>query len=519
MNNISDLTQDNFEDSLIRKVSLALNDTLETSLPNALVDDIKSSHCVANILNQEDQACFTPDKVISIKNSDNVSYIKQPIDSILGTLTVADNAFLNSILSNAIYSNNIWTINNIDKPVSFIKDKIVEAVHNENTLYNLKMWHFMKSFFSLIPDKNIDLSSEGSFTTKYENQINYTFKNGQYSANSGLAHASILKSLHPSGEGYVLHVTFRGTEFKRLPEYILNAYIDIETYFENFTPFNNAVKRYLNDPENNIKEVQVAGHSLGGALVQKFLEANPATQTVPLMYGYTFGSPGAKKHLLLKFLNLGYYLMKNHQLIWERPDKNDERLHEFYHSNDPIPKIGFLGYQRTGITHNLFDEVYEQSEDSLKSKKGFLENFPAFGSLITFFKHHVLEKFEVRFHSSQRYIANLKNLIDGHYITYPTLIKDMNVETTYWQEYNHSETLFKELAIKYESEVKNILINDNPNINSEHLSKKIIKIQESILQDGTNLAQPNIIKTNIIKNFEKLHSKVLAVTMNQKTLK
>ena len=203
------------------------------------------------------------------------------------------------------YQDNLWTITEMKNDLSDMSVRFQNAMNDKNAFYNLKIWFFNKNFFKPIDDYKI-MPSQGVYKSRYKFMVNYNFKDGQYSAMNDLAHASVLESDHPSGEGKVLNITFRGTEFSRLPAYILKAYPDMTAYYANFIPFEEAIMKYARNPANNIKEIQVSGHSLGGAMVQEFLHNNPPKNSEPEIHGFTFGSPGSKKHFFHKFATLGY---------------------------------------------------------------------------------------------------------------------------------------------------------------------------------------------------------------------
>lgn len=131
----------------------------------------------------------------------------------------------------------------------------------------------------------------------------YTYKNGVYSPGEKgefgkFAGALITTSDDPDNPGKkILNVSFRGTDPSKdasAAKYITEAYPDMEKYYHNhFIPLEYLVKEYAKDPKNNISTIDVSGHSLGGAMVHRFvesLEIEPNLNTVNR--GVTFGSPG-----------------------------------------------------------------------------------------------------------------------------------------------------------------------------------------------------------------------------------
>lgn len=412
-------------------------------------------------------------------------YQENSLAGIMKKIENADDAFLNSILAYCCYKDNLWTIEKLDQDISAMSEEIEKGMKNPDALYNLKMWYFNKMFFQKIDKTQYFMPAKGSVESEYGFQVNYSYQDGQYSAMDDLAHASVLLSKHPSGNGNVLNIAFRGTEFSRLPAYISSAYPDMTAYYQNFLPFEEAIMKFARNPANNIKEIQVSGHSLGGAMVQEFLSRHPAKEGEPEIHGFTYGSPGSKKNLFVKFLNIGYHLVRHQTFVIENEQKeHDPRLNEFYHSNDPVPKIGLLGYTRNGIGHNLFDKMYADAKKAHLEKPSFLEKLPAFGKLITSFKESVLNKLKVRFHDSKRYTLNIRGIIEEHYKLYPHLIPEMNKKTQYWQDYLSIEKSFKGLTIKYKTAFEYLIQTQYPEYSHEDIQNKILSMREQIKYDS-----------------------------------
>lgn len=419
-----------------------------------------------------------------LKQSSQDIYNEESLTAIMNKIENADAAFLNSILSYSCYKDKLWTLEEINKDLSDMTVRVEKAMRDEEEFYKLKIWHFNKSFFKPINQFSF-LQEQGRYKSTYGFDVSFTFKNGQYSAMDDLAHASVLTSAHPSGEGNVLHVAFRGTDFARLPAFIISAYPDMTAYYQQFLPLEKAILKYARDPKNNIKEIQVSGHSLGGAMVQEFLNRNQNDDDTPLIKGFTYGSPGAKKNLFVKFLNIGYHLIKHQTLVIEKEQKHhDERLNEFYHSNDPVPKIGLLGYKRNGTAHNLFDKLYEDSKEANLESSNFLEKVPLFGKMITYFKENICNKLQVRFHDSKRYTLNIKGIIDEHYKLYPYMSEDMNKKTAYWQSYLEQEKKFSYLSIRYKSAFEKLFKDENPNLNNDEIQEKLLNMRAKMRYDS-----------------------------------
>lgn len=450
---------------------------------NIRIEDLMSIHIP---INRKEGLPFSQSiNINSIKKSSSIeNYEDNSLIAILKKIEHVDNAFLNSILSYAVYKDKMWTLTELDKDMSEMTVKFQAALQNDNDLYNLKLWHFNKSKFQPLKEHDL-INPRGSFFSEYGFKVNFEFKNGQYSACNDLAHASVLLSNNPRGNGKILHLTFRGTDFSRLPAYIRTAYPDMTAYYQHFLPLEKAILKYVNDPKNEISEIQVSGHSLGGAMVQEFLSRNPENNKTPPIKGYTYGSPGSKKNLFIKFLNIGYHLVKHQTFIIEKEqDIHDPRLNEFYHSNDPVPRIGLLGYKRNGTAHNLFDRMYEDAKEANLEQKTFLEKVPLFGKMITSFKENILNKLQVKFHDSKRYTLNTKEVIEEHYILYPHMTDDIKNSTIYWKDYIIQETKFKNLTSKYKSAFEHLIKNEEPSINNEELQKRILLVRERMHYDS-----------------------------------
>ena len=86
-----------------------------------------------------------------------------------------------------------------------------------------------------------------------------------------------------------LAVVFKGTDkfcYRDWKDNLLN----INSHYEKMRPLIEALDRYVE--LHNIDRVMVAGHSLGGAMVAKYMEEHPKTETGVEYAGISFGSPG-----------------------------------------------------------------------------------------------------------------------------------------------------------------------------------------------------------------------------------
>jgi hypothetical protein len=407
--------------------------------------------------------------------------------SMFSILERTDEAMLNSILSFSVYDRNSWMMENLKSDLSDMTTIVHDAMKSKEKMYGLKVWHFMKNTFEKIPDHELKIPAEKILINSYKYETHFYFKDGQYSAANGLAHASVLKSKSLDGDGEVLHLTFRGTEFSRLTEYLKGPYLDMSAYYAHFAPLALYIRDYVNNPINNITEVHVNGHSLGGAMVQEFLKNNPADEFAVPIKGFTFGSPGSEKNWYHKLATLAYHSLGRGIIMPEDTSTNvpDDRITQFYHSNDPVPLVGLLGYNKGGNTYQLPDVAYEESKKANLENKGFLEKIPAFGKLISYFKETVFNKFDTKFHDSARYIMNLRNHIESHYKEYPQLGEIFSAHSTRnWQNFLKEERSFSALSIKYRSAFEYLVKQDEPNLTAEGMNNKVLQIRESMKYDS-----------------------------------
>jgi hypothetical protein len=423
--------------------------------------------------------------------------------SMFNILQRTDDAMLNSILSFAVYERNSWMMTNMKSELSDMTAFVHEAMKDKEKMYSLKVWHFLKNTFEKIPDYELKIPSEQVLTNRYQYETHFFFKDGQYSANDGLAHACILKSKNLDGDGNVLHISFRGTEFSRLIEYIKGPYLDMSAYYEHFKPLEKYIRQHVNNPFNHITEVHVNGHSLGGSMVQEFLKNNPPeTFAVPIK-GFTFGSPGSHKTWYHKFATVAFHALGRGVTVpKDNSDVNDDRITQFYHSNDPVPLVGLLGYEKGGNTYKLPDVAYEEAKQAKLEKQIFLEKIPAFGKLVTYFKESILNKFNTKFHDSARYIMNLRNQIENYYKEYPQLGEIFSAKSTKnWQNWIKCEREFGALSIKYKSAFEYLVKQDEPNLNKEEINNKILQIRERMKYDSE--ADAILARTGNIENYYK----------------
>jgi hypothetical protein len=511
---------------------------------------------------------------------------------VVKTIEKTDDALLNAVLSYSVYEEKEWILNYINKPLSDeIKEKLTQCVINSSsnnatteknieTLFDLKLLTFCKNFFQPVSstmlqaysDNNLILINENQDSAKISNyqlsdiiqadklsdatkfildgmnddekaQISTyndntkkdagLYMDGFFSSSDDFAHAHVLTSNHPKG-GKVLHVSFRGTEFTRglgylATKYIPQAYLDMSAYYDkNFKSFEKALIAYAQDPNNNVTEIQVTGHSLGGSMVQEFLKNNPqsANKETPPILGYTFGSPGSQKTKVMSFLTLVGHMaltvidaaetvvsvgtinkidkmrrhinqIKNTSLFnLKSTYQKDSRLVEYYHTTDPIPALGALGYKHNGESIKLYDrmnadDVKVQLKNKTKQSKIskffnlVADNIPVVNSL---------KEFAITYHGIRRYVINLKDIIEDSYSKHSNLSTQFDAVTQYTQEFKKADKQFIETleqnkdevayAIKSSFYTKEQLSNQYNDAKTKEEKQKIVK---EILKQGFDL--------------------------------
>lgn len=428
-------------------------------------------------------------------------YKTKSIRSIVQQSKIVDEAFVNSILSYTSYNKNKWMFDSDKTSFKETKKMFMDAFLTKDSkdaqdkFFDLKVWHYIKNNFEPV-DNNINIPKANKEITDYQYTSVSNYNNGQFYSKHedqsfDIAHASIMRRKNPNGEGYILHLTYRGTEFDELWKYIKGPYLDMDAYYQNFKPLEKYIRNYVSDPKNNITELQVAGHSLGGSMVQQFLKNNPMENFPVPIKGFTFGSPGSKKNRFHKFITTAYHaVLRGIELPKdvENGDNIDPRLNEFYHNNDPIPKIGCLGYSRSGTTQNLFDTVQEEANLVKKNEekangKSFLKKLPVFGQMILGFKNLVKNKFLISFHDNGRYVKNIRNLMEDYFVAYPQIggLLSENLKNLYkWSE---DERKFMSITVKHKEELLEMIREEFPTYNKQAQHDVLYKIREQMLVD------------------------------------
>lgn len=449
-------------------------------------------------------------------------YKTKSIYSIVKNAREVDSAFINSVLSYAVYSRNYWILDNVGKSFEDMKEKFISAFLSDNLeqaqnkFFALKVWNFISNTFEKVSDNSIKIPAQAVELNGYQYVSQYEYKNGSFNSTNNtydefkIAHASIIKRKDPENQdGYVLHLVFRGTEFDHLGKYLTGPYLDMDAYYEHFKPLEKYIKKYVEDPKNKITKLEVAGHSLGGAMVEQFLKNNPAESISVPISGYTFGSPGSNKNKFLAIAtNFWHHNIRGIQTQEPQKVKSDPRILNFYHTNDPIPKIGLAGYKKNGEVFNLFDNVQKDSQlvDKIKNgPKPFYERFPIFGKMIQGFKKLIKIKFNLNtikeyifsFHDSDRYIKNLKNTTQDILEAYPQLtdLLQNNIKNLY--NWTNLERKFLTFSLKYKDELLSVIAEKFPEFDKQEKQKVFYKLKELMVTDTieeTTLGRHNLSK-------------------------
>lgn len=443
----------------------------------------------------------------------------------LKKLKSLDEAYVNSILSQAVYSYREWSISELDRDIYSMGPRLVEAISDKRDMATFKIWNFLKTNVKPVLAGSVNLSetSEGKvFVAKnkdYFFDTKFTYKNGFYSAgrkNEDIARAALLTTDDPENPGKkILHVVFRGTEFPRIKEFFSKAYLDMHAYYYQFKPLEDMVRKYINNPDNNISQIHATGHSLGGAMAEEFLKNMPDNPEVGyVVKGFTFGSPGSTKRKTTSFLNAGYHAVKKFFTLKEdvkpediyntysKPKDNvcsndgtvcnipkngkENRLTHYYHSFDPVPIVGVAGYNKNGKEINLTDKIENLSKDVGLIKDSFWDKIPIL-------RHIVAALPAGRFHDSDRYSLNLKNKIE-------TLLHDNKIsreEVTKlapnWRQWIKSEIDFQKIGIKHKATIEEALLAKNPTLkdNPESLIEAVYNVRENMKHDNTAIILAN----------------------------
>ncbi|MER0204272.1 MAG: DUF4347 domain-containing protein [Nitrosomonas sp.] len=201
--------------------------------------------------------------------------IEKPIGTLLdsSTFTIADNDKSTSSELKATLDNILVAALNLsaraysDIHLNDQKDEVNAATRN---------W---------VPLKEEDFAfskEDGKFEVVNGNLLRYEYKNA-----SGTVGLTMLDGKRTLG------IAFEGTNTALTFDTALDLLQDIgniKSYYDSLSNFTKSVVGYINDGKNNIKQVLVSGHSLGGAAAQSFM--SEYGQKDDRFIGVTFGSPG-----------------------------------------------------------------------------------------------------------------------------------------------------------------------------------------------------------------------------------
>lgn len=212
-----------------------------------------------------------------------------------------DRAFRGSLMSVMVYHKNL---HRIGTPVSASEKDPEMAVMQESFNSIFKVVTLDETYLSK-KIKRHSLAHEGYNSHELVN-TEFIFQNGIYSPGSRghegeFAGALLTVSDDPKNPGKkILNVGFRGTDVdggQGMSEFATKAYPDMERYYHNnFLPLEKIVQDYAKNPKNNVSEIDVSGHSLGGAMVHRFMEGLAKDKDLhTINKGSTFGSPGFTK--------------------------------------------------------------------------------------------------------------------------------------------------------------------------------------------------------------------------------
>lgn len=354
-----------------------------------------------------------------------------------------DKAFINSILSYSVYSDRQWAVDynenlsNEENQKEFLQKSGLTNYHNVDLkkTYEVFLSLFSRETFEKV---SLPMPKAGTSFGYNDSDFNFSYENGNYVAHDNIAKASVFKSKNSDGT-YSLHLSFRGTDqnVKSLFDYVSQAYVDMEEYYKLFKPLEKAVLEYAKDPKNNISEIQVNGHSLGGAMVQAFFNSEDVKKESLKLSGYTYGAPGAVKNFFKKQANnlvdavngltdltFGVKLIKNF-----KSPPIDNRIIQFTHNGDLIPKIGGLAYDSIGKHIRLEDSSSQNYQEKLILSKQSInsninyqrtprrERLTVMKSMVNYHQETFLDKcmdylknrFALKHHDMLRYIFNIES--------------------------------------------------------------------------------------------------------------
>lgn len=321
-------------------------------------------------------------------------------------LAQLDKAFLNSMLAYGVYKANRWlqphSVQQVPEQVTFRKS------------YERMLKKFNTQVFEPVL---LEMDSSGVLKSKFY-ETKFTSQLGYYSAWDGLAGAIVFESQVNNEK--TLHIAFRGTDVnsKKLRDFVSYAYFDMQEFYQSFKPFEKAIWKHVNS--NQIKHIQVSGHSLGGAMVQEFFNSEEAKNSAIELEGFTYGAPSSTKSSIHHIIcNVGHKLahksfmemVKASSTLFKKGNEIystkeiDSRISQYKHHEDVIPQAGSIFYKPSGI-HILLKDSCQEMEEGFTVFKSMLNNHNKL--LMRRIDNKV--KTILKYHDMLRYTINLEYL-------------------------------------------------------------------------------------------------------------
>lgn len=319
-------------------------------------------------------------------------------------LAQIDKAFLNSMLAYGVYKANRWL-----QPHSM--QEVPEQITFRKT-YERMLKRFNTQVFKPVL---LDLAPTGELKSKFY-ETKFISQLGYYSAWDELAGAVVFES--EVNDKKSLHIAFRGTDVnsKKLRDFVSYAYFDMQAFYQSFKPFEKAIWQYIK--LNDIKDIQVSGHSLGGAMVQEFFNSTEAKTSSINLEGFTYGAPSSNKspihtvicnvgHKLahksfMEMVKTSASLFKNGNEIYHKKEI-DPRIFQYKHLEDVIPQAGSIFYKPSG-NHILLKDSCTELEEGFTVFKSMLNNHRK----LFWNKINTKLKTVLKYHDMLRYTINLE---------------------------------------------------------------------------------------------------------------
>lgn len=447
-----------------------------------------------------------------------------------------DMAFFNSVLSYGIYTDREWMLGlnefGDSSQLKSFDDIVTEAAFElyksdtppkELIKRNYELYisayinnHFQKVF--LQESETIEFCS-----VKYGYSTQCQFQQSDYFALNNLARAGYFLSKNEDGSQN-LHLVFRGTDNKArdFTDFVGKAYLDMSAYYEAFKPLEEKILAFAKDPNNNIKTVHVSGHSLGGAMVQEFFNSPDVQNSGLDLIGFTYGAPGTEKKIfhniitetfhtlnkviktgkfsafkdlalntlkptlgkflpstmfienLLSSVNSGINFYEGHNNEFDYDKKTiDNRIFQYEHSGDLIPKLGAAAYNEIGEEVYLKDIASKNVKDTfmltgIKDKKDKHSIFSFVSSTYNFIKkpaRFLINMFQFEYHDMMRYVVNLE-----HKIT----TENNKENSPYYQQFmDYKKRFLQNTSNKHEEAVYNNIVDKNNSSNNNNNNTRV----------------------------------------------